>query len=432
MKLVISRRGVLLACALGVARLSSADPPPNDNFADRIILTGTFISFTGTLAGATAEYPGGWSEPSGSPFTWYPEIAGGPSVWWEWTAPTSGPVTLVLEVLEPPGLPKKFGINAAAVYKNCEGFPTNNSSGCPGYALSGVQFDLAMPQCLQFSGQEGMTYFILLLDSPNYRSGANYKMTLSASNAPFIIEQPKTQTVSTNASALFTVLACGLLPLSYQWRFNGTDLAGETNASLALSAVSNSVEGSYSVVVSNGLAAKLSESANLNISKTDVRPVLNAIGSNQSGLFQLGLTGEPGRYYRIEASTNLLDWSAEPSIPLEFLSAYGSQFTSVFFSANGFSVLGLPLNTDQRFFRASRYSPANEICNNNLRRIRLAKEAWARENRKGTADTPADTDLFPHYLGQKPACPEGGIYWLNAVDWAPTCTISNHMLEVPR
>src|SRR5947209_11155950 len=42
-----------------VTMVLNAAPPPNDHFADRIVLTGSSITFTGTLAGATLE---GWNE----------------------------------------------------------------------------------------------------------------------------------------------------------------------------------------------------------------------------------------------------------------------------------------------------------------------------------------------------------------------------------
>src|SRR5437660_7808955 len=91
-----SLKRVLVNCLLGIAAtILRADPPPNDNFADRIVLSGTSITFTGTLAGATAEWIGDWFEPNGYPFTCC--SPGAPSVWWEWTTPESSAVTLLLE-----------------------------------------------------------------------------------------------------------------------------------------------------------------------------------------------------------------------------------------------------------------------------------------------------------------------------------------------
>lgn len=64
--------------------LTFTPPPPNDAFADRIALSGANASMNGANIGASKE-PG---EPhhAGSP--------GGHSVWWTWTAPASGRVTI--------------------------------------------------------------------------------------------------------------------------------------------------------------------------------------------------------------------------------------------------------------------------------------------------------------------------------------------------
>ena len=56
----------------------------NDNFADRTTLSGTSITTTGSNVGATKEA----GEPN------HAGNAGGKSVWWTWTAPTSGTATI--------------------------------------------------------------------------------------------------------------------------------------------------------------------------------------------------------------------------------------------------------------------------------------------------------------------------------------------------
>ena len=56
----------------------------NDNFADGRVLTGTSVTVTGSNATATAE--AGEPNPAG--------VSGGKSVWWSWTASSSGGVTL--------------------------------------------------------------------------------------------------------------------------------------------------------------------------------------------------------------------------------------------------------------------------------------------------------------------------------------------------
>jgi hypothetical protein len=50
--------------------------------------------------------------------------------------------------------------------------------------------------------------------------------------APLIAQQPASQLVSPGSNATFSVAATGPAPLSYQWLFDGVDIAGATNSSL--------------------------------------------------------------------------------------------------------------------------------------------------------------------------------------------------------
>ena len=58
------------------------------------------------------------------------------------------------------------------------------------------------------------------------RSGKCYVPT-----PPAVLLQPTNLTVTAQSNAVFNVLATGTSPLSYQWRFNSAELAGETNPS---------------------------------------------------------------------------------------------------------------------------------------------------------------------------------------------------------
>src|SRR6185295_10113538 len=78
--------------------------------------------------------------------------------------------------------------------------------------------------------------------------------TLNVITAPAITNQPLSQNVVAATTVNFTVGALGMGTLSYQWRFNGTNLvnsgniSGATTAALRLTGVSNSQAGVYSVV----------------------------------------------------------------------------------------------------------------------------------------------------------------------------------------
>ena len=73
----------------------------------------------------------------------------------------------------------------------------------------------------------------------------------AAGVGPSFIRQPVTASVDGNAPFTNTVLAVGSAPLSYQWYQNNTPRAGQTNASLFISAAKPSDNGNYYVVVSN-------------------------------------------------------------------------------------------------------------------------------------------------------------------------------------
>ena len=78
--------GLLLAVMIG-AGVPAHAAPPNDNFTNRITLSGANVTTTGTNINATVE-PG---EPNhGAPWG----KTGGKSIWWTWTAPCAGYVTV--------------------------------------------------------------------------------------------------------------------------------------------------------------------------------------------------------------------------------------------------------------------------------------------------------------------------------------------------
>jgi len=78
-----------------------------------------------------------------------------------------------------------------------------------------------------------------------------------------IVAQPRTISVGMGCDANFSVLADGIPPFNYQWQYQGTNLAGETNATLTLTNVQPSQAGAYSVVVNNATGTLVSTPANL-------------------------------------------------------------------------------------------------------------------------------------------------------------------------
>jgi hypothetical protein len=86
---------------------------------------------------------------------------------------------------------------------------------------------------------------------------------------PTISAQPQSQTVGEGSTVSFSVVASGAVPLRYQWRRDGVNLAGATNAAYTIVSVSPSHAGMYSVVVSNVAGAVTSVNAALIVSTQD-------------------------------------------------------------------------------------------------------------------------------------------------------------------
>jgi hypothetical protein len=86
-----------------------------------------------------------------------------------------------------------------------------------------------------------------------------------SNQGPSIANQPSSQTIQVGGNVSFTASATGILPLQFQWRFNGQNIIGATNTTLTLDSVTATNSGGYSVVVWNAYGSATSASASLAI-----------------------------------------------------------------------------------------------------------------------------------------------------------------------
>lgn len=84
-------------------------------------------------------------------------------------------------------------------------------------------------------------------------------------NRPLIQTQPVNRCVDQGSNATFSARAYGAAPLSYQWRFNGVDLAGETGYNLTVANAQATNMGSFSVMVTNLFGAITSRVVQLTV-----------------------------------------------------------------------------------------------------------------------------------------------------------------------
>jgi hypothetical protein len=78
---------------------------------------------------------------------------------------------------------------------------------------------------------------------------------------PTITTQPVSETVIEGHVASFIVRATGFMPISYQWRFQGSNIPNATNGTLTITNAAGNNAGSYSVLVTNEFGGVTSSNA---------------------------------------------------------------------------------------------------------------------------------------------------------------------------
>ncbi|MEI6565624.1 MAG: HYR domain-containing protein [Verrucomicrobiota bacterium] len=154
--------------------------------------------------------------------------------------------------------------NAVASVTNILGFPPNNGTVVyqfiPG---NGHSFAYLVSSNYNISFLKGGVW---TPSSPTIRVGESVWLLTNAL-PPTLTRQPTNQTVCPNDQLVLSLGATGTQPLNYQWQRAGTNIIGETNATLTLAPA---VSGVYSVLVSNMFGSVTS--SNFTINATDTTP----------------------------------------------------------------------------------------------------------------------------------------------------------------
>jgi hypothetical protein len=385
----------------------SQTPPPNDDFVNRIVLTGDDVTFNGSADVPTTE-PG---EPP------YPSDLEGPSTWWSWKATHDCEVTIVM--LETENLSSLLW-NGVGIWVGANLFQLQAVT--YNFWCDYARFQLATHQTyrrfLNFQAEAGKEYQIA-----TYGSYEHFKMRLVTTPGPFVVKSPETQTFVTGQSVCLGTMASGKLPLHYQWRFNDIDLAGETAPTLLLTNLATNQQGEYSIIVSN-LNGTCTGSCQLFVTTTNVRPllILEGIETNQ---FRFTIQGEIGSRYILETSDTMNSWN--------WISTW--EWSRFIITTNGFASFSTVVNSPAAFFRAYRYAPRNEICTASLQQINYAKALWANETKHGVYDAGVELDFndLAGYMKSHTPCPEGGTHFIGSLSATPTCSRQwyGHGMELP-
>ncbi len=127
----------------------------------------------------------------------------------------------------------------------------------------------------------------------------------AVTNPPVITQPPLSRTLSPGAATTFAFQLTGDGPFTFQWRRNGSPIAGATQRTLVLPAVTTEQVGLYDVVVTSSAGAARSAAASLALLQ------LQMAQSSGQWLPLLLLDGPPGTRYRLETTGGLpaINWT---------------------------------------------------------------------------------------------------------------------------
>jgi len=301
-------------------------PPPNDDFADRIVLGPGSATTEGDNRSATSEA----GEPN------QPNVAGGKSVWWTWTAPSTGAFEITTSGSD-------FDTTLAIFTGNSLGALNligANDDG-PGLGLrSRVSFNAAAGQefHVRVDGYGGFEGDIVL----------NYPPVGGAQDGPPALnQQPQSVSILEGETAMFSVNASGPGPITYQWFFGEQRIAGATLPELTIAAAEQADSGQYRVEASNAFGTTRSEPATLVVSAVGVRPsndqfadaaLLPGATGTLEGVPNRQATGESGEpdHVGVSAPLNSLWWKWQaPSNGVLRVDTAGSNFDTTLAAYSG-------------------------------------------------------------------------------------------------
>ncbi|MDP2139149.1 MAG: immunoglobulin domain-containing protein, partial [Candidatus Didemnitutus sp.] len=234
--------------------------PANNNFANAttISLSSGSTQLTGTNVAATAEAgePTHATEPARR------------SVWWKWTAPSSGSMTITT-------LGSNFD-TLLAVYTGA-----SVSSLTQVAANDDVQNGIIRTSTVTFNALSGTTYAIAVDGWDGYFGAITLNLSFTPApvgTAPSITSHPSNQTINAGQSAQFSITASGTPTLSYQWQrlpagsgtwsnlSNGGSYSGVTDATLTVSGPTVGMNGDqFRCVASNSDGSATSNAATLGV-----------------------------------------------------------------------------------------------------------------------------------------------------------------------
>jgi hypothetical protein len=158
-----------------------------------------------------------------------------------------------------------------------------------------------------------------------------FTVTVVPDSAHYSLINPLTNLVAmAGQTNTFSTTATREGHLSYQWKFNGTNLTAATLSILTLRKITTNQAGIYSVTASDG-SNSTSRAATLTVYATAAAKLAPA--PHPSGQYALTVAGVPGYKYVVQVSTNLVNWVPMQTnkVPFTFVDVNAGKFRQRFY-----------------------------------------------------------------------------------------------------
>lgn len=181
------------------------------------------------------------------------------------------------------------------------------------------------------------TITVTVKDNGTGNNAVTQTFNVTVVNTVLLAALPRISRQLTNCAALpgktvsLGVAVSGRAPFKYQWKHNGTNLTGAVGPTLMLKGIKATQAGAYSVLVSNGVGATNSVTAQVTV-YTNTAPAMSApVQSN--GQFAFQVTGVPGAKYVVQGSTDMQNWTSLRTnlAPFTFTDAQAASFNQRFY-----------------------------------------------------------------------------------------------------
>jgi hypothetical protein len=147
---------------------------------------------------------------------------------------------------------------------------------------------------------------LTVIDGEGNSSSTSFTLHVERGSGPLTItSQPQGVTVLPEEPALLGVGVTSTSPPFFQWFADGRQIAGATNAFLALTNVQATTAGAYDVVITSGVESVRSQRAQVSV-RAAVRLSVPSLGAD--GFISFRAFGQPGDRYSVFAASRVGFW----------------------------------------------------------------------------------------------------------------------------